>query len=80
MSEKKYTRIFDDEDEKITWTYDLDFYPHGPISVDIKAKKEWKEPKKRKKVNNGKKVKNLGWSNDAFIQNETPKRGRPRKG
>ena len=38
--EKKFTRVYEDEHEKITWTYDLDHFSHGPISVEIKTKNE----------------------------------------
>jgi hypothetical protein len=34
----KFTRIYEDEDTIETWTYDLDKFPNGPISVEIKYK------------------------------------------
>jgi hypothetical protein len=35
---RKYTRVFEDEYAIETWTYNLDKFPRGPISVDIKYK------------------------------------------
>jgi hypothetical protein len=63
----KFTRTYEDEDTIETWTYDLDKFPNGPISVEIKYKagaekrikqgaKEIKEQQKiarqMKKINN----------------------------
>ena len=63
----KFTRTYEDEDTIETWTYDLDKFPNGPISVEIKYKagaekrikqgaKETKEQQKiarqMKKINN----------------------------
>mgnify|MGYP003326369291 FL=1 len=36
--ERKFTRIYDDEDTIETWTFDLDKFERGPINVDIKYK------------------------------------------
>lgn len=36
--ERKFTRIYDDEDVIETWTFDLDKFERGPINVDIKYK------------------------------------------
>ena len=36
--ERKFTRVYDDEDAIETWTFDLDKFPRGPINVDIKYK------------------------------------------
>jgi hypothetical protein len=35
---KKFTRTFEDEFTTEIWTYDLDKFNKGPISVDIKYK------------------------------------------
>jgi hypothetical protein len=66
----KFTRVYEDEDTIETWTYDLDKFPNGPISVEIKYKagaekrikqraKETTQQKKiarqMKKINNRKK-------------------------
>ena len=66
----KFTRIYEDEDTIETWSFDLDKFKRGPISVDIKYKagaekrikaraKEAKQIKKTarqmKKINNKKK-------------------------
>lgn len=32
---RKFTRIYEDEDTIETWTYNLDKFDKGPISVDI---------------------------------------------
>jgi len=65
--ERKFTRVYDDEDTTETWTFDLDKFPNGPISIDIKykagaekrikqrakdAKQEKKIAKQMKKINN----------------------------
>ena len=34
----KFTRVYEDEDTIETWTYDLDKFDKGPISVEIKYK------------------------------------------
>ena len=36
--ERKFTRVYDDEDVIETWTFDLDKFERGPINVDIKYK------------------------------------------
>ena len=35
---RKFTRVYEDEFTVETWTYNLDKFPNGPISVDIKYK------------------------------------------
>jgi hypothetical protein len=35
---RKYTRIYEDEYAIETWTFDIDKFRNGPISVDIKYK------------------------------------------
>lgn len=68
--ERKFTRVYEDEHEKITWTYNLDYYNHGPISVEIKTKNE---------QTNGKKNKNTRRTNNVSVENEKVKRGRKRQ-
>lgn len=68
--ESKFTRVYEDEHEKVTWTYDLDYYSHGPISVEIKSKNE---------STNGKKNKNTRGANNVPVENEKAKRGRKRQ-
>jgi hypothetical protein len=56
--ERKFTRVYDDEDTIETWTFDLDKFPRGPINVDIKykagaekrIKQRVKEAKQQKKI------------------------------
>ena len=36
----KYTRIYEDEESIVTWTYNLNIFSNGPISVEIKYKNE----------------------------------------
>jgi hypothetical protein len=63
----KFTRIYEDDETIETWTFDLEKFSRGPISVDIKYKsgaekamkfraKETKQQKKTarqmKKINN----------------------------
>ena len=63
----KFTRVYEDEETIETWTFDLDKFDRGPVSVDIKYKvgaekaskaraKETKQIKKTarqmKKINN----------------------------
>ena len=68
--ESKFTRVYEDEHEKVTWTYDLDYYSHGPISVEIKSKNE---------QTNGKKNKNTRGADNVPVENEKAKRGRKRQ-
>ena len=64
---RKFTRVYEDDETIETWTFDLDKFDKGPISVDIKYKvgadkaiklraKEAKQQKKiarqMKKINN----------------------------
>lgn len=35
---RKFTRSYEDEDTTEIWTYDLDKFDKGPISVEIKYK------------------------------------------
>lgn len=70
VKETKFTRVYEDEETIETWTFDLNKFDKGPISVDIKYKagtekaikaraKETKQIKKTarqmKKINNKKK-------------------------
>ena len=63
----KFTRVYEDEETIETWTFDLEKFKRGPVSVDIKYKvgaeksskaraKEAKQIKKTarqmKKINN----------------------------
>ena len=67
VKETKFTRVYEDDETIETWTFDLDKFDKGPISVDIKYKagadkaiklraKEVKQVKKiarqMKKINN----------------------------
>ena len=53
------TMVFENEESKSIWTYDLSITKHGPISVEIVYKKEpndlVKQRKKRKVINKVKK-------------------------
>ena len=68
--ESKFTRVYEDEHEKVTWTYDLDYYKHGPISVEIKTKNE---------QTNGKKTKDTRRGDAVSISNDTPRTRRSRQ-
>jgi hypothetical protein len=65
--DKKFTRVFEDEDVTETWVYDPSITTKGPISVDIKykagaekrikqrandTKQEKKTARQMKKINN----------------------------
>ena len=67
VKETKFTRVYEDDETIETWTFDLDLFDKGPISVDIQYKagadkaiklraKETKQQKKiarqMKKINN----------------------------
>jgi hypothetical protein len=67
VKERQFTRVYEDDETIETWTFDLDKFDKGPISVDIKYKagadkaiklraKEAKQVKKiarqMKKINN----------------------------
>jgi hypothetical protein len=45
----KITRKYESEDTISIWTYDLDKFKHGPISVEVIDKKP--EPAKKKNKN-----------------------------
>ena len=46
----KITRTYETEDTISIWTYDLDKFKNGPISVETIDKKP--QPVKKKKINN----------------------------
>jgi hypothetical protein len=56
--ERKFTRVYEDEDTIETWTFNLDKFARGPIDVDIKykagaekrIKQRIKEAKQQKKT------------------------------
>ena len=56
--ERKFTRVYEDDDTTETWTFDLDKFNNGPINVDIKykagaekrIKQRAKEVKQQKKI------------------------------
>jgi hypothetical protein len=56
--ERKFTRVYEDEDTIETWTFNLDKFARGPVDVDIKYKVgaekrikiRIKEIKKQKKI------------------------------
>ena len=58
MKERQFTRVYEDDETIETWTFDLDKFDKGPISVDIKYKAgadkaiklRAKEAKKVKKI------------------------------
>ena len=35
---RKFTRTYEDDDTTETWTFDLDKFENGPISIEIKYK------------------------------------------
>jgi hypothetical protein len=70
----KYTRVFEDDESITTWTYNLDFSPNGPTSVDIKHKTETNKPK-----TNGKKTKDPRRTDVVSSSNETPRTRRSRQ-
>ena len=70
----KYTRVYEDDESVVTWTYNLDIFPHGPIAVDIKHKTETNKPK-----TDGKKIKNTRRTDVVFDSNETPRTRRSRQ-
>lgn len=46
----KFERVFEDEDERCVWKYDLEKFPRGPIETTTFSKKpQIKEKKKRVK-------------------------------
>ena len=55
MDKKEFIRVYEDEESITTWTYNLNITTHGPISVDIKHKKDVLKLKQEK---DGKKNKN----------------------
>ena len=34
----KYTRVYEDDESITTWTFNIDIFSNGPITVDIKYK------------------------------------------
>ena len=55
MDKKEFTRVYEDEESITIWKYNLNITTHGPISVDIKHKKDVLKLKQEK---DGKKNKN----------------------
>jgi len=52
---RKFTRVYEDDETIETWTFDLDKFDKGPISVDIKYKNGLDKPKNwNKKVKEAK--------------------------
>jgi hypothetical protein len=47
---RKYTKTYEDEDTTETWTFDLDKFPRGPISVEIKYKNGMDKQKNWNKI------------------------------
>jgi hypothetical protein len=66
----KYTRVYEDDESITTWTYNLDVFSNGPISVEIKTKNE---------QTNGKKTKNSRRTDDVSVSNDTPRTRRSRQ-
>lgn len=58
MKERKFTRVYEDDETIETWIYDLDVFDRGPIEVNIEYKENAeKEIKKRaKEVKQQKKI------------------------
>ena len=51
VSSQKFTRVYEDEDSKSTWTYDYSKTKYGPVSVEITYKNlPTTKTKKTKKV------------------------------
>ncbi len=58
VKERKFTRVYEDEETIETWTFDLDKFDKGPISTEIKykagaekrIKQRVKEAKQQKKT------------------------------
>ena len=38
VKETKFTRVYEDDETIETWTFDLEKFKRGPVSVDIKYK------------------------------------------
>jgi hypothetical protein len=55
MKKTKYSVVYDDETTTSTWTYDLDRFKNGPISVEIHYKDGLEQPKKKKSYYKSKK-------------------------
>jgi hypothetical protein len=47
---RKYTKTYEDEDTTETWTFDLDKFSRGPISVEIKYKNGMDKQKNWNKI------------------------------
>lgn len=43
MKKEKWEVVFDDEDEVITWRYDLSKNKNGPCEVEVKQKSKTKK-------------------------------------
>lgn len=84
---RRYQKVYEDDDSIETWVYNLDKFPNGPITVDIKYKnnydKNWgkmqreakrikKETRRIKKVAENKNVK-LPKSMQTFTNPKTGK-------
>ena len=82
---RKYTKVYEDEDMIETWTYDLNKFDKGPISVEIKYKlgaeqriKELaKETKQIRKTE--RQMKKITLKQSPKTKSATGRRGRPAK-
>lgn len=80
---RKFTRVYDDDDMVETWTYDLDKFDKGPISVDIKYK-QGAEKRIKERAKENKQIKKTARQMKKITTNitttkKTGKRGRPKK-
>ena len=85
---RKFTRVYEDEDAIETWTFNLDKFDKGPISVDIKykpgaekrIKERAKETKQQKRTaRQMKKIQERTTPKKTKTKQATGKRGRPKK-
>lgn len=82
---RKFTRVYEDEDAVETWTFNLDKFDKGPISVDIKykpgAEKRMKERAKETKQikKTARQMKKITTKTTAKSTKTGSKRGRPKK-
>jgi deoxyadenosine/deoxycytidine kinase len=82
---RKYTKVYEDEDMIETWTYDLNKFDKGPISVEIKykvgAEKRIKERAKETKQirKTERQMKKITLKQSSKTKSATGRRGRPAK-
>jgi hypothetical protein len=75
---RKFTRVYEDEDTIETWTFNLDKFDKGPISVDIKYK-QGAEKRIKERAKEAKQIKKTARQMKKISVKTTTKKTKPSK-